>query len=1048
MITRRNFLKVGAATGALASMGNLTEAKIRVENTLQVPAYCKETARQIPVIQEVDLVVVGGSSAAVVAAATAAKAGRSVFLVAYMPYLGEDICGTFQYRIDKRVEQPQTTLARRIFMSQNDPREEYPQLSERDFLYKQQMIPTPMYVKTELEKELIQNKVDFLYSSYVTNVLTDPEGRVAGVVIANRSGRQAIRAKAVIDTTITASVAQLFGVPFQHASSTLQEFAFTVVGNAVREHPAIRKAEVMPFTVDYKDKKYPMTRYTFYYPLRDRSYAGIMEAEQFIRDLTWDADQVDSSDLLEYTPTWQIVSQQEDACPYRSLEEIPQEPFVPTFSSYIPTEVTTITSPHALPMTVYACQGKENLWVLGPCAAVPRDIATWLMHPVNNMTAGEMLGEWVAEKIESDAIPALSSVLPLPMKATDCGQVHELLSPLRPDRHKGWVEAPGSALPVLGKYDVVVVGGGTAGAPAGISSARHGVKTLVLEYLHGLGGMTTVGFIGRYWDGYREGFTAEIDRGVREMAPSDHPRQMSSKVQFCADWKNEWFRSQLRKSKADLWYGILGCGVLVRGNKVAGVVIATPFGRGVVLANVVIDSTGSADIAIAAKTPFEYTGKATIAVQGAGLSQFNPNDSYNNTDWTLVDESDVLDTSRLYIQGKVKFKECYDLGKLPQTRERRRILGEYTISVYDVINHRRYADTISYHKSSFDTHGMTIDPYFTLNPPGKRHVIYEADVPLRSLLPKGMEAILVTGLGASAHRDAMPVIRMQPCLQNQGYSVGYLAALAVKERKPLREISIKKIQKYLVEKNILPARVLSDKDTKSFSDKDFARAALTVTNQYLGLEILLTAPAKCAQVIRRRIQSVANEEERLLYASILCMIGDNEYASLLADKIRSYERWDEGWHYTASDQFGKCMSRLDSYIIALGNSKNEAMLSVILEKAALLRLEDHFSHYRAIALATEAIQSTQAAPVLTKLLRQGGLQHYETTSYSDAVNKVVPYIYDVSFRDKILKELHLAKSLYRCGDQEGIAQKVLRRYENGLEAHYARFAAEILAPQN
>ena len=54
---------------------------------------------------------------------------------------------------------------------------------------------------------------------------------------------------------------------------------------------------------------------------------------------------------------------------------------------------------------------------------------------------------------------------------------------------------------------------------------------------------------------------------------------------------------------------------------------------------------------------------------------------------------------------------------MPQTRERRRIIGEHIISVYDVINQRRYSDTISFHKSSFDTHGMIIDPYFILNPP-------------------------------------------------------------------------------------------------------------------------------------------------------------------------------------------------------------------------------------------------------------------------------------------------------------------------------------------
>ena len=57
---------------------------------------------------------------------------------------------------------------------------------------------------------------------------------------------------------------------------------------------------------------------------------------------------------------------------------------------------------------------------------------------------------------------------------------------------------------------------GTGGAPAGIAAARRGAKTLVVEYLHGLGGVGTLGLISKYYHGYREGFTAEIDRGLAE----------------------------------------------------------------------------------------------------------------------------------------------------------------------------------------------------------------------------------------------------------------------------------------------------------------------------------------------------------------------------------------------------------------------------------------------------------------------------------------------------------------------------------------------------
>ena len=60
----------------------------------------------------------------------------------------------------------------------------------------------------------------------------------------------------------------------------------------------------------------------------------------------------------------------------------------------------------------------------------------------------------------------------------------------------GEVVSEDTTLPVLAEYDVVVLGGGTAGAPAGVGAAQHGAKTLVIDYMHGLGGMGTLGMIG------------------------------------------------------------------------------------------------------------------------------------------------------------------------------------------------------------------------------------------------------------------------------------------------------------------------------------------------------------------------------------------------------------------------------------------------------------------------------------------------------------------------------------------------------------------------
>ena len=80
---------------------------------------------------------------------------------------------------------------------------------------------------------------------------------------------------------------------------------------------------------------------------------------------------------------------------------------------------------------------------------------------------------------------------------------------------------------------------------------------------------------------------------------------------------------------------------------------------------------------------------------------------------------------------------------------------------------------------------------------------------LTDVIPQGLEGILVIGLGASADRDAMTLVRMQPDLQNQGYAVGTAAAMAVlRARGKVRDVDIKALQRELVRKNCLENRVL------------------------------------------------------------------------------------------------------------------------------------------------------------------------------------------------------------------------------------------------
>lgn len=53
-------------------------------------------------------------------------------------------------------------------------------------------------------------------------------------------------------------------------------------------------------------------------------------------------------------------------------------------------------------------------------------------------------------------------------------------------------------MPILGKYDVIVCGGGIAGLTAAVSAARLGRSVLLLEKSVQLGGLATAGLISWY----------------------------------------------------------------------------------------------------------------------------------------------------------------------------------------------------------------------------------------------------------------------------------------------------------------------------------------------------------------------------------------------------------------------------------------------------------------------------------------------------------------------------------------------------------------------
>jgi hypothetical protein len=746
--------------------------------------------------------------------------------------------------------------------------------------------------------------------------------------------------------------------------------------------------------------------------MEDGSFASFAKAEQIVRDKTWSPTVEGASEVLFQVPPDPLKGRKSMSGEWPGVENIDLDVFLP--------------------------RSIERLFVLGGCADISRRAAAKLLRPLELMKIGSRIGEAAASQAKN--IPKLVNVRihGKALQAAGPGDVHENLAGIRPEQKKPEsISADKREIPVLGEYDVVVVGGGTGGAPAGIAAARQGAKTLVVEYLHGLGGVGTMGYISSYYYGYIKGFTEEIDDGVNGYGGYGRTRRGGWNV----EWKKEWYRSELRKAGADIWFGVLGCGAFVDGQDVKGVVVATPAGRGVVLAKTVIDSTGNADVAASAGAACTYTDGTNVAVQGAGLPPLRLGAGYTNTDWTFIDDSDVLDIWRSFVVAKEKYKDAYDLGQLLDTRERRRIVGDFTMSPMDISIGRTYPDTIVISRSNFDTHGYTIHPVFLIRPPDSEEMY--VDVPYRCLLPKGLNGILVTGLGVSAHRDAMPVIRMQADIQNQGYAAGVAAAMASRNDKSVRNINIKALQKHLVEKGNLPERVLTDKDSFPLPQEKIAEAVQSVVNSFDGLEIILAQQEDAIPLLKTAYKNSQDKESKLVYAHILGMLGDPIGTNTLLNAVRS-RNWDKGWNYTGMGQFGMSMSELDSLIVALGRTRDSRALEVILEKAEQLNMESEFSHYRAVAMALESLGDPSAAKSLAMLLAKPGIQGHVFANIDRARLETPDNPVDTTTRNNSLRELILARALYRCGDYKGLGEEILKEYASDLRAHYARHASAVL----
>jgi hypothetical protein len=188
--------------------------------------------------------------------------------------------------------------------------------------------------------------------------------------------------------------------------------------------------------------------------------------------------------------------------------------------------------------------------------------------------------------------------------------------PGQAQQRQDFYDEPAKKLPAR-TFDVVVAGGGTAGAVAAVAAARNGAKTLLIESKGYTGGTVVEGGTALHsffnlWKAFPgvekrqvvKGIPQEIiDRLMKIGGCTGHAEQL---LQYdydsvCTAVDTEMFKlvtlEMLQEAGVTVWLNTLLAGAIRSGSRLAGVIAESRSGRDAVYARTFVDSTGYGDLA-------------------------------------------------------------------------------------------------------------------------------------------------------------------------------------------------------------------------------------------------------------------------------------------------------------------------------------------------------------------------------------------------------------------------------------------------------------------
>ena len=408
-------------------------------------------------------------------------------------------------------------------------------------------------------------------------------------------------------------------------------------------------------------------------------------------------------------------------------------------------------------------------------------------------------------------------------------------------------------------YDVVVVGGGPGGIAAAASAARNGATTCLIERYGFLGGMATAGLVNPWMPTGSTlaaeivaGVYQEVRDALRRREQARGQEEIHGGRTFDEEDLKVILDEMMRSSGVDVWFHTHFIDAKTARRRIRTIRVVNKSGELTIEGKVFIDASGDGDLSLRAGAEVQFGRASDGRVQpmtlcfrmgGVDINRIPPRDEVHrrftearatrewinprdnilcfpsvhpgvihfNTTRVLGDPVDARRLSAAEMEGRAQVQEMvaflrenipgYEKAYLDHTapqigvRESRRVIGDYVLTVEDVLGAQKFKDGICRGAYAVDIHSPTgAGTDLRQLEPGTSY-----EIPYRCLVPNGVMNLLVASRCISATHEAHSSLRVMPIVMGIGQAAGTAAAMCARENKTPRRLSARELRKTLKE---------------------------------------------------------------------------------------------------------------------------------------------------------------------------------------------------------------------------------------------------------